>query len=815
MPTLQTDKTSSSARNPQGIGVPLRRVEDRRFLTGRGRFVADIDFSGALACVLVRSPHAHAAIRRIEVSAALASPGVVAVFTGADMAADGMAPMRPLWVIRSRDGSPMLEPPRFALAREQVRHVGEPIAAVVAESVAQALDAAERVEVDYGPLAAVTDARAAQETAAPQLHACTPGNVCFRWTRGDEPAVRAALRSAAHVVAIDLVNNRLVGAAIEPRAVIGEPQSEKLKLYTSTQAPHHIRRQVTEQLGIPESALRVVSPDVGGGFGYKGKLYPEEGIIAWAARRLGRPVRWVAGRSESFVADNQGRDHLTHAELALDADGHFLALKVETLANLGAYVSTFGAAIPSAIYSALLAGGYRTPAILVEVTGVFTNTTPTDAFRGAGRPEACYVLERLADRAADTLGMDRAEIRRRNLIPPSAMPYKTPIGPTYDCGDFPKIFARALALADYDRFQTRRRAAERRGRLRGVGMACYVESSGVAPSRFAGALGARVGFYEAASIRVEPDGAVRAMLGTHNHGQGHATTLAQILSSRLGVPIEKIEVIEGDTDAVPHGTGTFGSRSIAVGGCALDRAADKIIAKGKLIAAHLLEAAAGDVDFSDGAFVIAGTDRRVSFAAVAQAAYVPHNFPLETLEPGLQETAVYDPPSFAFSNGAHVCELEIDPETGRIEIVGFWAVDDIGTVINPMIVEAQIHGGLAQGLGQALLEHCVYDGGGQPLCGSFMDYALVRADDLPSFVTECDESQPCTHNPLGAKGCGEAGAIGAPAAVVGAALDALAPLGVTDLDMPVTSEQVWRRIRQAQQETAREAQPETAAIATA
>jgi aerobic carbon-monoxide dehydrogenase large subunit len=802
MPTLRSNMTRSSVRNYQGIGAPLRRVEDKRFLTGRGRFVADIELSGALACALVRSPHAHAAIRRIDASAARAAPGVVAAFTGADMAADGVAPMRPLWVVRSRDGSPMAEPARFALARETVRHVGEPVAAVVAASLAQAVDAAERVEVDYAPLSAVTDARGAQAEAAPQLHACAGGNVCFRWARGDEAAVRAALRSAAHVVAIDLVNNRLVGAAIEPRAVIGtvDPQSEKLTLYSSTQAPHHIRRQVTEQLGISESELRVVSPDVGGGFGYKGKLYPEEGIIAWAARRLRRPVRWVASRAESFVADNQARDHLTHAELALEADGRFLALHVQTFANLGAYVSTFGAAIPSAIYSALFAGGYRTPAIFVEVTGVFTNTTPTDAFRGAGRPEACYVLERLADCAAHKLGIDRAEIRRRNLIPPSAMPYKTPIGPTYDCGDFPKILARTLALADYDGFEERRAQAARRGRLRGIGMACYVESSGVAPSRFAGALGARVGFYEAASIRVEPDGAVRAMLGTHNHGQGHATTLAQILSSRFGVPVEKIEVVEGDTDAVPHGTGTFGSRSIAVGGSALDRAADKIIAKGKLVAAHLLEAAAGDVDFADGAFVIAGTDRRVSFAAVARAAYVPHNFPLETVEPGLQETAVYDPPSFAFSNGAHVCELEIDPDTGRIDIVGFWGVDDIGTVVNPMIVEGQIHGGLAQGIGQALLERCAYDGGGQLVSGSFMDYAVARADDLPPFVTECDESQPCTHNPLGAKGCGEAGSIGAPAAVVSAVLDALAPLGVTDLDMPLTSEQLWRRIRNARSE---------------
>ncbi len=785
-------------RNYQGIGAPLRRVEDHRLLTGRGRFVADIALPGALVCVILRSPHAHARIRAIDASAAQAAPGVVAVFTGADMAADGMAPMRPLWAIRSRDGSPMAEPPRFALARETVRHVGEPVAAVIAEIPAQAADAAERIEIDYQPLPAVTDARAAQAPGAPQLHTSAPGNVCFRWARGDEAAVQAALRSAAHVVAIDVVNNRLVGAAIEPRAVIGAADPEgKLTLYTSTQAPHHIRRQVTEQLGIPESALRIVSPDVGGGFGYKGKLYPEESIIAWAARRLDRPVRWVATRAESFLADNQARDHLTHAELALDADGHFLALHVATFANLGAYVSTFGAAIPSAIYSALFAGGYRTPAIFVEVTGVFTNTTPTDAFRGAGRPEACYVLERLADIAAGRLGLDRAEIRRRNLIPPDAMPYKTPIGPTYDCGDFPKIFARALEVADYGRFEKRRAEAARRGRLRGVGMACYVESSGVAPSRFAGALGGRVGFYEAASIRVEPDGAVRTMLGTHNHGQGHATTFAQILSSKLGVPVEKVEVIEGDTDAVPYGTGTFGSRSIAVGGCALDRAADKVVAKGKLIAAHLLEAAATDVDFADGAFVIAGTDRRVSFAEVARAAYVPHNFPLETVEPGLQETAVYDPPSFAFSNGAHVCELEIDPDTGRIEIVGFWGVDDVGTVINPMIVEGQIHGGLAQGLGQALLERCAYDGAGQLISGSFLDYAIARADDLPLFVTECDESQPCTHNPLGAKGCGEAGSIGAPAALVSAALDALAPLGVADLEMPLTSEQVWRRIRQA------------------
>jgi carbon-monoxide dehydrogenase large subunit len=786
---------------PHGIGAPLHRVEDRRFLLGEGRFVADIIAHGVLHCVLVRSVHAHARIAGIDTAAACASPDVVAVLTGKDMAADGVKPMRPLWVIRSRDGNPMAEPPRFALARDRVRHVGEPVAAVFAETCDSALDAAERVAVDYEVLTAVIDVRTAQSDGASQLHPEAAGNTCFRWARGDEAAVRKAFAAAAGVVTLQLVNNRLVGAAIEPRSVLAvcDSDTEKLTLYSTTQVPHHIRRLVTEQLEMAESAMRVIAPDVGGGFGYKGKLYPEEAIVAWAARRLHRPVRWTATRAESFLADNQGRDHATTAELALDAEGHFLALRVSTFANLGAYVSTFGAAIPSAIYTSLLAGVYRTPAIFVESIGVFTNTTPTDAYRGAGRPEACYVLERLADLAAKRLDMDRAEIRRRNFIPPGAMPYKTPIGPIYDCGDFPKLFARALALADYETFHLRRADAMRRGYLRGIGLACYVESSGIAPSRFAGALGARAGFYEAATIRVEPDGSVRAALGTHNHGQGHATSLAQIIAARLGVPVARIEVIEGDTDQVPYGTGTFGSRTIAVGGCAVHLATEKIIAKGKSIAAHLLEAASGDVEFAGGWFAVAGTDRRISFAAVANAAYVPHNFPLETLEPGLHDYAAYDPPSFAFSNGAHVCELEVNPETGRIAILGYWAVDDIGTVINPLIVHGQIHGGAAQGIGQALVERCAYDQSGQPLTGSFLDYGMPRADDLPPFVVECDESQPCTHNPLGAKGCGEAGAIAAPAAVVSAALDALTPLGIDDLDMPLTSEQIWRRIRAAQQ----------------
>jgi aerobic carbon-monoxide dehydrogenase large subunit len=724
-------------------------------------------------------------------------PGVVAVFTGADMAADNVGPMAPLWSIRSADGSAMAEPPRWALARHTVRHVGEAIAAVIAETRAQAADAAEAVDIEFEPLPVVTDGRAALAPSAPQLHDEAPGNVCFRWERGDEAAVKKAFENGSHVVRVDLVNNRLIGAAIEPRVVLADAGSgDKLTLYCATQVPHHIRRLVAEQLGMAQTAIRLIAPDVGGGFGYKGKHYPEETIVAWAARRLRQPVKWVGTRSEGFVSDNQGRDHLTHAELAFDQDGRFLALRVETIANLGAHVSTFGAGIPSAIYSALLAGPYRTPAIHVRSTGVFTNTLPTDAYRGAGRPEACYVLERLADEAALALGLDRAEIRRRNLVPPDAMPYRTPIGPTYDCGNFPKLFARLLEVADYPSFARRRAAAERAGIRRGFGMACYVESSGVAPSRFATSLGARAGFFEAATIRLQPDGSVQALLGTHSHGQGHATTFAQIIASRLGVAMAQVEIVEGDTDQVPFGTGTFGSRSIAVGGSALDRVAVKIVTKGKLIAAQLLEAAAADMHFADGVFAVAGTDRSITLAEVARAAYAPQNYPAD-LEPGLAETAVYDPPAFAWSNGAHACEVEVDVDTGAVDVVGFWCVDDVGTVINPMIVEGQIQGGIAQGLGQALREQCVYDAGGQLLAGSFMDYAIPRAADMPDLVSELDESEPCTHNPLGAKGCGEAGAIGAPAALVGAVLDALRPLGVTDIDMPLTPARVWAAIKRA------------------
>ena len=782
-----------------GIGASVLRLEDRRFLTGRGQYVSDRAVPGALHCRFVRSDRAHADLLEIEAEAARAVPGVAAVLTGADMAEDGVGSMPCLWKVPTKDGTPMAEPPRWALARGRVRHVGEPVAAVLAESQAAADDAAELVDVRYASLPAAIGSRAAVG-AETVLHDEAPGNVCYVWGRGDEAAVARAMETAARTVEIDIYNNRIAGAALEPRAAIASYDSiaGTVTLYDTTQAVHLVRRSVAAQLGMADREIRVISPDVGGGFGYKGKHYPEEIVVCWAARRLGRPVRWVGTRGEAFVTDTQARDHCTRAKLALDGDGRFLGLRVETVADLGAYLSTFGAAIPSAIYSALLAGVYGTPAVYVEVTGVFTNTVPTDAYRGAGRPEACYILERLADRAAAATGIDAVEIRRRNLVPADAMPYTTPIGPTYDCGDFPAILERALASADHDGFAARRAASETVGRLRGIGIASFVESSGVAPSRLAGAMGARVGFFESAEIRVDREGGVQALLGTHNHGQGHATTFAQILSARFGVPLDRVDIVEGDTGAVPFGTGTFGSRSIAVGGSALHRAADRVLEKASAIAAHMLEAAQDDIAFEDGAFTVAGTDRRVTFEAVADRAHVPHDFPHETLEPGLVAAAFYDPPNFAFSNGAHVVEVEIDPETGTVTIADYRVVDDVGTVINPMIVEGQVHGGLAQGIGQALMEDVVYDReSGQPLAGSFMDYAMPRADDLPSFVSELDESQPCTHNPLGAKGCGESGSIGAPAALVAAVLDALSPFEVADIGMPLTAERVWRAMEGA------------------
>lgn len=778
------------------IGRSTLRREDDRFLRGTGRFVADIAVPGQRHAVFVRSPHAHAEIDSVDVSRAVRMPGVTACLTGGDMADDGVSPVPCMWVMDDLGGDRMAVPPRWPLARSRVRHVGEPVALVVAGSEAQALDAAAAVAVGYTPLPCVTDAREALAEGAPRLHGEVAGNRLFTWGRGDAEGAAAAVAAADHVVEIEVVNNRLACAALEGRACLAvhDPASDSTTLHDATQAPHLIRRSVCEALALPANKLRVVAPDVGGGFGTKGKHYPEETAIVWAARRLGVPVRWVSGRSEAFCTDTQARDHLTTVRLGMDRDGTFKGLVVDTKANVGAYVSTFGAAIPGAIYTALLAGIYATPKVRVDVTAALTNTVPVDAYRGAGRPEACYVLERLADAAADALGVDRVEIRRRNLIPADAMPYTTPVGPTYDCGDFPGILDRLLDAGDWGGFAARRGEAAARGRLRGIGIALFVETSGVAPSRLAGTLGARVGFFESAEIRLAGDSTVQVLVGTHNHGQGHETTFAQIVADRLGLPEPSVAVVEGDTGTVQMGTGTFGSRSIAVGGSAIAVAADRIVDKGRMIAAGILEADPGDIEFEGGVYTVAGTDRRLTLGRVAEAANVGHPLP-EGVEPGMNESAFYDPPNFAYSNGGHLCELEVDPETGAIEIMSYLTVDDIGTVINPMVVEGQIHGGLAQGIGQAMTELCAYDRrSGQLLSGSFMDYCVPRADELVGFEGILDESCPCTHNPLGAKGCGESGSIGAPAAVVGAAVDALSPYGVRDLGMPLTPETVWRAV---------------------
>jgi carbon-monoxide dehydrogenase large subunit len=781
-----------------GIGVAVRRKEDARFLTGRGTYTDDINRPGQLHAYILRSPHAHAEIGGIDAAKAKQAAGVVAVFTGAELTADNVGGLPCGWLIKNKDGSPMVEPPHPVLAQGRVRHVGDPVAVVIAETRDQAKDAAELVSVRYKELPAVIDAADALKSGKPQIWDAAKGNLCYDWHIGEKDAVDAALKKAAHVTRIDIVNNRLVPNAMEPRAAIGEYDrgSGEYTLYTTSQNPHVIRLLMGAfVLHLPEHKLKVVAPDVGGGFGSKIYHYAEEAIVTWASAKVGKPVKWTADRAESFISDAQGRDHVTHAELALDKDGKFLALKVSTVANMGGYLSTFAPAIPTYLYATLLAGTYTTPAIYCEVKAVFTNTVPVDAYRGAGRPEATYVVERIVETAAREMKLDPAELRRRNFVPKNAYPYQTPVALQYDSGDYFTTLEMALKAADYEGFEKRRQDSAKQGKLRGIGIASYIEACGIAPSAVAGALGARAGLYECAEVRVHPTGSVTMFTGTHSHGQGHETTFAQIISDRLGIAIEHIEVVHGDTSKIPFGMGTYGSRSLAVGGSALVRAMDKIVNKGKKIAAHLLEASEADIEFKDGKFTVVGTDRSKAFGEVAFAAYVPHNYPIDTVEPGLDETAFYDPKNFTFPSGSHVAEVEIDRDTGAVHVVNFTAADDFGRIINPLIVEGQVHGGLAQGIGQALCENTVYDGdSGQLLTGSFMDYCMPRADDLPSFSVATNTTL-CTHNPLGVKGCGEAGAIGAPAAVMNAVVHALSPLGVNDLAMPATAERVWRAIQ--------------------
>ncbi|MFZ1909236.1 MAG: xanthine dehydrogenase family protein molybdopterin-binding subunit [Burkholderiales bacterium] len=775
------------------IGARVERKEDYRFLTGAGQYTDDVALPRQTWAAFVRSPHAHAKIKSIKKDKALKAPGVLAVYTGEDLAAGKVGGLPCGWLITGTDGQPMKEPAHPPLAQSKARYVGDHVAVVIAETQDAARDAAELVEVDYEVLPAVVDASKAMQKGAPALHDIAPDNKCYTWALGDKAAVDAAFAKAAHVTKLEFINNRLIPNAIEPRAANAtySRADDSYTLYVASQNPHVERLLMTAfVLGLPEHKVRVVAPDVGGGFGSKIYLYAEDVVVTWASRQLGRPVKWTAERSESFVSDAHGRDHHTVAELALDKDGKFLAMRVHTTANMGAYLSTFASCIPTILYATLLAGQYTTPAIYCEVTAVFTNTAPVDAYRGAGRPEATYVVERLVETAAREMKLDPAEIRRRNFI--KTFPYQTPVALMYDTGNYEATLSAVMKMADVAGFAKRKEESAKRGKLRGLGYACYIEACGIAPSNIAGALGARAGLFEAGEIRVHPTGSVTVFTGSHSHGQGHETTFAQVVADKLGMPIENVDIVHGDTSKILFGMGTYGSRSIAVGGTAIVKALDKVIAKGKKIAAHLMEAAESDIEYDKGVFKVAGTDKQKMFGEVAFAAYVPHNYPLDKLEPGLNENAFYDPTNFTFPAGSYVCEVEIDPDTGVTRVERFSAVDDFGKIINPMIVDGQVHGGLTQGIGQALTEACRYDPeSGQLVTGSFGDYCIPRADDVPSYQLDTRET-PCTHNPLGVKGCGEAGAIGAPPAVMNAITDAL---GIKDLPMPATAETVWKAIR--------------------
>ena len=777
----------------EGIGAAVRRKEDVRFLSGRGNYTDDINRPGQVYAYLKRSDRAHARINGIDATAALAAPGVIAVYTGADMAADNIGGLPCGWQIHSKDGSPMVEPPHPVIAQGKARHVGDPVAVVIASTKQEAKNAAELINVDYTDLTAVATMPAALAAGAPLVHDEAAGNICYDWHIGDKAVVDGVFAGAHKVVRLDLENNRLVPNAMEPRAALGDfdTSSGDYTLYTTSQNPHVIRLLMGAfVLHIPENKLRVVAPDVGGGFGSKIYHYAEEAIVTWAAGKVRRPVKWTAERSESFMSDAHGRDHISTAEMAVDANGKFLGLRISTQANMGAYLSTFAPCIPTYLYATLLAGVYTTPVIYCEVKAVFTNTVPVDAYRGAGRPEASFLLERLVDAIAYDTGIDRVELRRRNFIPSDAFPYQTPVALQYDSGDYTATLDACLKAADYAGFPARQAAAKTQGKLRGIGVSTYLEACGIAPSAVVGSLGARAGLYEVANVKIHPTGSVTVYTGTHSHGQGHETTLAQLVVEQLGVPLDQIEIVHGDTAKIPFGMGTYGSRSLAVGGSAMFKAMDKIIAKGKKIAAHLMEAAVEDIEFANNTFKVAGTDKTKTLTDISLAAYVPHNYPIEELEPGLDETAFYDPKNFTFPGGCHVAEIEIDPETGVTTVVNFCAVDDVGRVINPMIVEGQIQGGVAQGIGQALLENAAYDANGQLLSGSYMDYTMPRADNLPSFHVGTEITM-CTHNPLGVKGCGEVGAIGSPPAVINAVVDALTEYGVRHMNMPATSQKVW------------------------
>jgi carbon-monoxide dehydrogenase large subunit len=743
-----------------GIGASTKRREDIRFLTGNGNYTDDINLRGQAYVHFLRSDVAHGRLNKVDTSAAEAMPGVLRIFTGADFENVGGLPCG--WQVTDRFGEVMQEPGHPVLARDKVRHVGDPIAAVVAETYAQARDAAEAIVLDIEELPAVVDMKKALEEDAPLVHDDLKSNLCYDWgfVEENKAAVNEAFEKAAHVTTLELINNRLVANPMEPRVAVGDfnRSTGDHTLYTTSQNPHVIRLLMGAfVLGIPEHKLRVVAPDVGGGFGSKIFHYAEEAFCTFAAKALNRPVKWTCSRSEAFMTDAHGRDHVTKIELALDAENNFTAVRTDTYANMGAYLSTFAPSVPTWLHGTLMAGNYRTPLIYVNVKAVFTNTVPVDAYRGAGRPEATYQLERVIDKAARELGVDPIALRRQNFI--TEFPYATPVAVEYDTGDYHATMDKLEEIADFKGFEARRKASAAKGKLRGLGINCYIEACGIAPSNLVGQLGARAGLYESATVRVNATGGLVVMTGSHSHGQGHETSFAQVVAEMIGIDANMIEIVHGDTANTPMGMGTYGSRSIAVGGSAMVRATEKIINKAKKIAAHLMEASEVDIELKDGRFSVAGTDKSVAWGDVTLAAYVPHNYPLADIEPGLEETAFYDPSNFTYPSGAYACEVELDPDTGKVTIERFAAADDFGNIINPMIVSGQVHGGIGQGIGQALLESCVYDENGQLQTGSYMDYAMPRADDVPFYQVDHSCQTPCTHNPLGVKGCGEAGAI--------------------------------------------------------
>lgn len=779
-------------------GKSVRRVEDGRLLTGRGCFVDDIRRPDALHAVFVRSPHAAARIRTIDATAALRPPGVQLVLTGREWRAAGLGDLPTIWCVTSFDGTPMLERPRPVFAVETVRHVGDTVAMIVADRLDLAMAAADALVIDYEPLPAVTDLVAATDAKSPRVHAGATSNVLFDWRCGDEAAVARAMASAAYVTDITLVNQRIDHLPIEPRAAIGhyDPATDGYTLWSATQVPHLIRRLLAESsLRVPEHRLRVVAPDVGGGFGQKGMHYPEEAALLWASRLLERPVRWTATRSEAFVVDVHARAHVARARAAFDREGHLLAIDADCIADLGAYLGTFAAGIPTSHNLTMLSGLYRVPALHGRVRGVYTNSTPVDAMRGAGRAECAYLVERLIDAAAHEMGCDPLALRQRNLITPTALPYATPLGPVYDSGDYPAMVTKLKQVAGYDELVAECAAARRRGELRGIGWSTFISSGGAGPSGSAATSGARIGGWDTASLRVHAAGKVTLVVGSHSHGQGHATVYRQLAADALGCGLDDIDVNYGDTSRLHAGMGTYASRSITVVGSAIAVAGTRIVTKARQLAAHMLECADADLVFREGRFTVTGTDRSLVLADVARAAYGGLTSYPTGFEFGLETTAYFDPPDLNYPCGAHLAMVAVDRDTGRVALLRYVAVDDVGRIVNPMIVEGQIHGGVAQGVGQALFEQLLYDHAtGQLVTGSLMDYTVPRARDLPDITVTFQET-PSPNNPLGVKGAGENGAVGAPAAVVNAVLDALAPLGVKHLDMPLTPYRVWRAMQ--------------------